>query len=180
MERCTGKISPCVRIATSAQGMSSTSGKRHAGNDLACSADSLCDTSCVNALRHCRSIRRNYGLGDNDFGSYHFHRADNSAPRAGLESGKQATVRSVWFASNHDGDRNCHSRPDPPWFPGDEDSVSVQRAVHALFKMPLTGAAFAGCCFALPGRGETEWLQVRTPEMIFSHPSEIPFLPKHM
>ena len=57
----------------------------------------------------------------------------------------------------------------------------MQRAVHTLFKMPLTGAAFAGCCFTLPGRGETEWLQVRTPEMILSHPPELSsLLKKHV
>ena len=43
MERCTGKISPCVRIAMSALGMSSTSGTRQARNAPACSVDSLLD-----------------------------------------------------------------------------------------------------------------------------------------
>jgi hypothetical protein len=128
--------------------------------------------------------RRNYGLGDNDFGSYHFHRAaaggGGGRPSSGsepggsagaAESGSEATAappeaaaESVHFAGNFDGDRTCNNRPAPPWVdPGDEDSVAVQTAVHTLFQsLALRGGPFQGCgVLTVPGRDETAWLQVR-------------------
>ena len=125
---------------------------------------------------------RNYGLGDNDFGSYHFHRAAAAAggggsviPSSGSEPGgsagaaeseatpppEPAAAKSVHFASNFDGDRTCDNRPAPPWVdPGDEDSVAVQTAVHTLFHS--LGGPFHACgVLTVPGRPETAWLQVR-------------------
>ena len=123
---------------------------------------------------------RNYGLGDNDFGSYHFHRAAAAAggggsviPSSGSEPGgsagaaeseatpEPAAAKSVHFAGNFDGDRTCDNRPAPPWVdPGDEDSVAVQTAVHTLFHS--LGGPFHACgVLTVPGRPETAWLQVR-------------------
>lgn len=120
------------------------------------------------SMRWCSTSRRfacrNYGLGDNDFGSFHFRRAGSGVPHpsSSPESEENYAVRSVCFAGNYDGDRTCQrTHPVPPWFSGDEDSVALQRAVHALFHVPLYGSAFQGCCFVVPGRGETEWMQVR-------------------
>eukprot|EP01051_Picozoa_sp_SAG22_P002485 SAG22_NODE_111_length_19607_cov_12.696637_12_plen_140_part_00 len=126
-----------------------------------------CVSALVDTLLFLMAVRRNYGI-DNRHGrrtsraevrggngSLHFHPAS-----AGLASEVKPFVRSVKFAVNEGGRRECRNCPDPPWVPGDEDSVAVQKAVHALFQMGLIGASFEGCCFTLPGQGETEWLQV--------------------
>ena len=108
---------------------------------------------------------RNYGLGDNDFGSFHFRCAGSATDC----EDEKPTVTSVYFAGNYDGDRTCRRRPAPPWSSHDEDSVAVQAAVHAIFGMPLGGSAFQGKCLAVPGRDETAWLQVRTRVVVQKH-----------